>query len=547
MSHQKDPLSTRRAAEETDQQKPPTVLPAGPNEGRSTAQLALSLLSQVQAASEAREFDLAVQFIEKLLDSYTQESQITAHAVCSTAEALLLTGSREHTQRALDLCLRIETESQHFPAQYRVWGLLLKACAMTSVSGNESAFETLHQFKTTLDNWRTHNPGLPEAEQLYAATDMALTTMESLHFNQLGRSVCSVITKFVKALRHEHTHGTVYLSMLLHSGVFSSRVGEAQAALDHLCAVSALLNESVPEGARVELNARRITSQLYKELGYHSRAQEELAAALNLADPSTDSLERLELLVDQVALHSASEQSAKCFSLISTLKMACYGLLPRDIGRAIRSGPHTSPNTIEPGANENIIRVGTILAEVMVHELEQRLESDPKDEVIPVLCQQLQSVDKLLPKSGAMSGISRRILLARASALVHTDTSTSEEDIHELEELSLNLRLSDMGRSQVKLMLAAVHLKNGDEHAAQSIYEEQTEVLEALKSTQRSRQMLTLLALEGHLLSKLQKWEALLQTVQLKVNLRESLGLTNCPNCIRDKQLLDLIKQRLAE
>ncbi len=59
--------------------------------------------------------------------------------------------------------------------------------------------------------------------------------------------------------------------------------------------------------------------------------------------------------------------------------------------------------------------------------------------------------------------------------------------------------------------------------------------------------MLTILTHEAHLLLKLGKWEPLLRTVQMKLNLREALGLSNCPAYDRDKQLLALVEKKIAD
>jgi hypothetical protein len=496
------------------------------------------LLAQVLTASAAGDFDLAVGFVNTLLHDYDQHAGLVAHAVCSTAEVLLLDGSLQHVKTAGGLCSRVDCASSLLPIQHKVWTVLLKACALASTSGDEYTYESLELFESSLKHMRATNPSQAHVEDIYGATLMALRIMEARHLNQLGTRVCSIITNFSVQNRHELMHSALYLPILLQGAVFETRLGDTVRAIKCLERASDLLERVSLLDESGELRARRIMSRVFAELGYFRCAERELSTALNLADPRTCAIERLELLFDGVALYAATEQPEKARAQIVGIRRSCLELIPKELRRSITNGEPLAPAILKDDDAQRIRKVVTVLGEVMLKELEHKVDNQPLDPVIPDLCKQLTSISALLSSCSQADSIAQRILIARALASVHNETLASAADLGELEKLSSNEQLGEIGRVQVKLLIAILQLKRGEMYAADQTYDEQHSILLEHHNDRWSRPMLSLLTLAAYFLQQRERFEDLHAIVRRKVELRNELGVANSPGGTRDRDLL---------
>lgn len=508
----------------------------GPNSSRSAKQIVLSLLAQLETAAQQGVLDLAVELTERLFTEHSEFRAVGARGACCTAEALLRTDTPTNIDRARELCSRINLSDPNLPSQHKIWALLLKACADHLTHGYESTYEALSTFQTLLKSARES-----DFDQIYGAIRLALEATTATGAHQLDKAITDITINSMERHRNKKMYGSFYAYLLTKGAWLDIALHVPSDSLQKIASLSEFLEEFALDKHDQEIMIRRDISNIYKALGYYVHARQHLTQAIELTNEEPVSLARLHMLLELVTIDEALEQPERAQRSRHELKRRCFELLPRELRRAVNEGS-TIPipeNTEAPGVD--IAPIMALLGEVFIREFGRATNSDPEHPEIPMILSKLRSIDSFLQASQSSHSISCRVVIAHALAAVPGENKLHEGQIETLLQLAQDPELDPLTRVQAEL-LAAIHLfKSGETDASMTRYSQAMELFDESTGNLQTAEMLTLLTLQCVFLNLSEDWNELKEALHRKIDLREHLGLMNCPGGRRDQELMDTL------
>lgn len=508
----------------------------GPNSSRSAEEIVLSSIAQLETAAQQGELDLAVEHTEKLFTEHPEFPAVVARGVCCTAEALLRTDTLTNIEKARELCSRIDLSDPNLPSQHKIWALLLKTCADHLTHGYESTYEALSTFQKLL------KPSLEsDFDQIYGAILMALQTITAVGANELGKVITDTTINAVERQHHEKVHGHYYVTFLTIGASLDIALHAREESFQKLELLSSFLDEFALDDHDQEVGTRQNISRIYKMLGYYDQARKQLTQAIELTNEDPTSLPRLHMLLELVTIDETAEQPERSQRSLLELNRRCFELLPRELRRAVNEG-WTIPIPENVDAPETDHRpIMALLGEVFIREFGRAIDSDPEHPEIPRILSKLRSIDSYLQASQSSHSISRRVIIAHALAAVPGENQLHEGQIEPLLQLAQDPELDPLTRVQVDL-LAAIHLfESGEIDASMKLYTRAMELFDESTGDLQTAEMLTPLTLQCVFLNLNEDWDELKEALKRKIDLREHLGLMNCPGGRRDQELMDTL------